>query len=376
MGAYLTKLFNSSLNACDQYADIRTREDLVASIRGARVKIPDLQSMLAHWPQHVHPEVDRLEKYVQKTLDSVFPEPEEQARLRKMKASEFALFTASWWAYASFEKLCVVASLSIWLFVVDDEMDSAEYSSLVDNFTLASKFRQETLKFIAISLSRDPTQDVSLLANNRMMKCFEHVGEALKASYNDRQLSVFAKEVAFFIDMCQEEHKVRLSSALPTPEQYLQRRMGSSAVGICFAITEYATGINMPEEIMQSEPIKIIWHESNIIISIVNDILSIKKEIAQSQADTMVPVLVMKLRSVQAAVDEATVMVAKSIRRFDAAEQEILDRYASSPETQDMIREYVRACKTACTANLNWSLVSARYQLYCTSTTNGINVVL
>ncbi|KAI0543192.1 terpenoid synthase [Xylaria digitata] len=376
MGAYFSRLCSASPEPGFLRSDVNTRADLIACIRGSRVRIPDLQGLFTHWPQHVHPEVEKLDEHVQRTLESIFPEPQEERRLRKMKATEVALFAASWWAYAPFEMLCVATTLSIWLFVWDDELDSTEFSSLIDDFESASEFRKETTKFIRASLSRNQSCDSSTLTDNRIITCFKPVGDAISAAYNERQINTFVKELMFFVDMCQEEHKFLMTADIPTPEQYIQRRLGSGAVRVCLAINEYTTGITLPEEIINSGPIQTIWHETNIIICCINDILSVKKEIAQSQADTLIPLLFLKLRSVQAAIDEATLMVSRSIDRLEAAENEILSQYSTSPKTQDMIQTHIDACKLACTANLNWSLVSGRYRLHCTSTANGLDVIL
>ncbi|KAF2964683.1 hypothetical protein GQX73_g8904 [Xylaria multiplex] len=355
MGAYFSRLFNASPEPGFLRSGVNTRAELVARIRGSRVRIPDLQGLFTHWPQHVHPEVEKLDEHVQRTLESIFPEPQEEQRLRKMKATEVALFAASWWAYAPFEMLCVATTLSIWLFVWDDELDSTEFSSLIDDFKSASEFRKETIKFIRASLSRNQSSDNLMLTNNRIITCFKPVGDAITAAYNDRQIDTFLKELMFFVDMCQEEHKFQMTADMPTPEQYIQRRMGSGAVRVCLAINEYTTGITLPEEIINSGPIQTIWHETNIIICCINDLLS-----AQSQADTLVPLLFLKLKSVQAAIDEAALMVSRSIDRLDAAENEILAQYSTSPKTQDMIQTHIDACKFACTANLNWRQLDFR----------------
>ncbi|KAI0405461.1 terpenoid synthase [Xylaria palmicola] len=376
MGAYLGKITRTRPECSPSHANISTRADLVASIRGSHVKIPDLQSLFSHWPQHVHPEVDRLDEYAKKTLEWIFSAPEDEARLRKMKATEVALFAASWWAFAPFEILCVATTLSIWLFVWDDEIDSSEFSSLIEDFKSASEFRQETLKFLELSLSKERPEDISTLTNSRIIKCFKPVGDALAVHYNERQMDTFVKELTFFIDMCQEEHKFQMTADIPTTEQYIKRRMGSSAVRVCLAINEYTTGHTMPEEIMKSDSMQTIWHETNMIISTSNDIISIKKEIALSQADTLIPLLFLKSRSIQGAIDEAAAIVSKSIERLETAEDKILSHYSGSPKTQEMIRDHINACKLACTANLNWSLVSERYQLHVKTTANGIDVVL
>ena len=46
------------------------------------------------------------------------------------------------------------------------------------------------------------------------------------------------KEIEFYIEMAELEQQVQLSGKLPTVQEYRRRRMGTSAVGVCLAITE------------------------------------------------------------------------------------------------------------------------------------------
>jgi hypothetical protein len=46
----------------------KERERLVHLMRGAHVRIPDLQAMMRHWAQGVNPEIERLELDSQKAL--------------------------------------------------------------------------------------------------------------------------------------------------------------------------------------------------------------------------------------------------------------------------------------------------------------------
>lgn len=107
-----------------------------------------------------------------------------------------------------------------------------------------------------------------------------------------------------------------------------------------------------------------------------NDILSLKKEIvssydlisllillahlnkAQLQVDSIVPLLLLKCGSLQAAVDEATHMAASSIDRLEAAERDTMNHYSSATEeVQEEIRLQIKACKLACTGNIHWRYV-------------------
>ena len=48
----------------------------------------------------------------------------------------------------------------------------------------------------------------------------------------------FINELLLFVEMTNIEQQFQMSEKLPTVEEYRQRRMGSSAVGMCLAITE------------------------------------------------------------------------------------------------------------------------------------------
>lgn len=75
---------------------------------------------------------------------------------------------------------------------------------------------------------------------------------------------------------------------------------------------------------------------------------------AQSQADTLIPLLFRQFGSVQMAVDHATEIVRLSIQRLDTAENDILRSYCPTSSEHTKIYNFIKGCKYACTANLNW----------------------
>lgn len=48
------------------------------------------------------------------------------------------------------------------------------------------------------------------------------------------------QQIEFFVNMSELEQRVQLNQLLPCKESYQRRRMGTSAVGVCLAIHEYA----------------------------------------------------------------------------------------------------------------------------------------
>ena len=45
------------------------KEQLLKSLRGRKLEIPDLQDLCRNWPQCVHPEVERLRSAVNKSYE-------------------------------------------------------------------------------------------------------------------------------------------------------------------------------------------------------------------------------------------------------------------------------------------------------------------
>jgi hypothetical protein len=152
--------------------------------------------------------------------------------------------------------------------------------------------------------------------------------------------------------------------------------MGSGAVRVCLALSEFACRIVLPSEIMADPDMATIWDATNIIICLMNDVLSFEKEFAQGQVDSILPVLFAEHGSVDAAMSIAATLIVQSIRSVDDAAERLLQRYRKDLVLQHDLEAFIDSCKHACTGNLNWSLVSGRFQICQTTTKGGILVTL
>ena len=45
-----------------------SRHQLIESLRGCELQIPDLQALFGHWPQQINPELDSLRTHVDEWL--------------------------------------------------------------------------------------------------------------------------------------------------------------------------------------------------------------------------------------------------------------------------------------------------------------------
>ncbi|KAF2630913.1 terpenoid synthase [Macroventuria anomochaeta] len=353
------------------YESSATRELLLESLKGMTLAIPDLKAMIAHWPASVNLHKNLLRDEVHERFERLFPPGK---RLQKMKLADAALFGSSWWPYASFEDLCVVTHLSTWLFAWDDELDSAEYSNLINDMDQATTFREYTIRYIRACLNQDYGEPIAL--DSPIITDITRVCEAVRQGYPPEKTQIFLNELVYFVESCQLEQQNQVEGHLPTAQEYLQRRMGSGAVRVCLALSEFACRIVLPSEIMADPDMTTIWDATNIVICIMNDILSFKKELAQGQVDSILPVLFAEHGSMDTAMSIAASLIVQSIRSVDDAAERLLQRHGEDLILRRDLGDFIDSCKYACTGNLNWSLVSGRFQICQTTTTDGILVTL
>ncbi|KAI2605765.1 terpenoid synthase [Hypoxylon fragiforme] len=151
-----------------------------------------------HWPQGVHPEIEKLDEYVQETILSILSSSGNENRLRSTRACNFALFGASWWPFASYDALRICTCPFIWLFVWDDETDSLEFSTISDDWNRASTFRQRTVDYLRESLSGASQMSLSEITTDPLIAGFKPVAEAISRACNDRTIpSLFSNPSTF-----------------------------------------------------------------------------------------------------------------------------------------------------------------------------------
>ncbi|KAK7752951.1 hypothetical protein SLS62_005110 [Diatrype stigma] len=163
-----------------------------------------------------------------------------------------------------------------------------------------------------------------MLESNPIIVGFNRIAQAVRMHCSPSQRDTFVREMHFYIKMTEQEQALKIQHRIPSPEEYMSCRMGTSGILPCLALHEYALGIELPQE-------------------------------AQGEVDQLVPLLFLRHGSIQAAVDQATEMVKSSVQRMDAAEKEILQRYSSDPRLRVDVQKFVDTCKYACTGNLNFA---------------------
>ncbi|KAL6715535.1 hypothetical protein ACLMJK_006496 [Lecanora helva] len=135
-----------------------TRDNLLKSLQGRCLCIPDIQELLENWPQYVHPELESLRKDVDKKLKGFLP-----------------------------------------------ETDSSEFSNLSSDLRAAQRFRTETIEYIRNCLYGDGISLNAEIPSNPIIASFRPIAQAISWSYTAKQNAAFFNELIYFVAMTDVE---------------------------------------------------------------------------------------------------------------------------------------------------------------------------
>ena len=271
--------------------------------------------------------------------------------MRGLHAADFGHFGAAFWPHVSLERLRVVTYLNIWLFIWDDETDGA--GRLSSDFALAEDFRSQTLRHIRLSLGLE-APGACPNPTNAVIRGFDFAGKALRESYTTKRRERMMKEMSRFIEATAIEHRAHLSNGMPSCDAFWQLRRGTIGVRVSLAVLEYCNEAMLPSSVMQSEDMAKLWDLVTVNIIIVNDLLSLKKELASGYVDSLVPILAIELGSMQKAIAHVMDAIRANVQEFDVVANRILGQYATDVRVVKSLQRFVDGCRYMCTGNITW----------------------
>jgi hypothetical protein len=189
------------------------------------------------------------------------------------------------------------------------------------------------------------------------VRSFDVIGAALRCSYDADQRQRFFDEIKRFLAASQSEQACRLRGDIFTLDQYWQVRMGTSAVYGTSTMGEYSLspGPALPVELMTSRAMQSLWDETNMIIWLTNDLLSLRKEMQLGCIDSCVPLTFALGNDVQWAVGESVAALKPSKKCWGKAEDSIMmDAARFDHPTRTRIGHFIEVQRSNCVSSLVW----------------------
>ncbi|KNG83802.1 hypothetical protein ANOM_007998 [Aspergillus nomiae NRRL 13137] len=335
------------------------RTPLLEGLRGQTLRIPDLASLLyPDWTVERHLNESQIR---QEILEEFGPRWYRDSRkLQILRDGDFVQLAAYFWAGSSLERFRAVAQFANWYFPWDDEIDCGK---LRFDQERTIQYGRDTVSFLKWCLEPESYYPNRLprpvFCTEHHTDCFEEIGVALQRGQSKEALRRYADSMYQYVAAVCDVQKQR-EVCIPRWEDYVEGRLDTIGVYPCLMAMEYAYDLSIPSWVYEHEAMTVMFRETSISIFMINDIYSLKKEVAVNQSDSAVP---LKMHhdghiNAQIALDEVIGDLTRSRKKFVAAEQRLLctNQYnESSDNAKKDIQYLIRGCKNMMVGNIKWS---------------------
>ncbi|KAF8630447.1 hypothetical protein AX17_005424 [Amanita inopinata Kibby_2008] len=315
--------------------------------------LPDLVSHCT-FPLVYHPNGDEIAKQSVDWLDTSCPDLNQKQR-RALYGLQAGELTAFCYNTAQPERLRVVSDFMNYLFHLDnisDGMMTRETDVLADVVMNAFWFSNRYMP-TAMPGKEQPAVELNpgKLARDYWFRCIRGAGPGTQAR--------FKETMELFFESVNIQARARDEGIIPDLESYIDVRRDTSGCKPCWALIEYALGIDLPDFVVEHPVIEALNQGANDLVTWSNDIFSYNVEQSRGDTHNMIVILMhYHNHSLQSAVDYVGNLCAQTIDKF-IENTKLLPSWG--PEIDSMVNQYVQGLRDWIVGSLHWSFQTHRY---------------
>ncbi|KAI1386707.1 terpenoid synthase [Hypoxylon trugodes] len=328
------------------------KELLAKRLKGQKLVIPDIRPIFAHWPSRVNENYQEVKEEVDNRLAAQSMKEEARRAFNDMNP---ALLTASWWPTTPKDHYRVLIDLIIWFAYWDDLVEK-----LTPDPEASEGLRGDTKVLVRQSLGLAGPEE-KMAITNPLILGFRGIGEEVCKVYDEEQRRTVLAHFEEYIDSTVLEAEANRSDKLPSLKRYWEVRILTSGMGALLAVTEFATQAKLPPKLVNSAVFETLWVTTIIINSIVNDLVSFKKEMKAGSVLSSIAILYAQVDNLDAAVQMSLAHLKILVGEFDRAADTLLSKFPMGPDEVDSVSKAIDALRMINTGNLEWSLQARRY---------------
>ncbi|KAI6021041.1 isoprenoid synthase domain-containing protein [Pisolithus marmoratus] len=302
--------------------------------------LPDLLT-ICPYPLRLNSYLDDVLRDVDKWLVEVGGLSE--GRLEKTKAAKSTLLCATYLPDADAARLRVCADFHAFLFYTDDWFDDVDLGDV------------RALWQTYMSVFRDPNFQTEKRSALMVKSFFDRFRQTAGPGCTERLI----RGLDSYFSASEKEIERRTKGNISNLESYIDYRRDTSACKPCYALIEYAAGMDLPDEVVSHPVIMAMEEATNDMISWSNDIYSYNKEQAQGDIHNLVMILMCEQGlDLQSAMDEAGAYWKAALQRFEG-NLTILPSWG--PSVDQNVAIYVQGLRDMIAGTLHWSFDAPRY---------------
>ncbi|KAL0936346.1 pentalenene synthase [Colletotrichum truncatum] len=324
--------FSESDDSQAQKIQSNVREKILWGLHGQNVRIPDLGKMMTGWPKDQSLHLEAVNSKILRIIETHAVNDTVRMRLTKAMLSKQL---TGWYPYASCDRIEALTSFQAWMFIIDD---------MLDQYSLVHKFDFSALHvmlaycrdFVERSLGVLTTAETSSIQyrDHDAVVSFEEYAQAVCRCYGDNYSyrKRIAREATATLDGYRQEALNRYAGRIPTLDEYL----------------------GLPEEVMASDEMRELYRAAVAVVWIVNDIVSLRKEIKEAFLENLVVLL--SDGNAQNGLNRAVIRLEREVASVNEASAAAVHRFSDTPHKHH-VSLLARNCKNMCMANWLWRSV-------------------
>ncbi|KAL4916019.1 pentalenene synthase [Aspergillus aurantiobrunneus] len=328
------------------------KETLSSEKKTVTVLLPDI---FISWAA-VQPKVNPYYQQVKSELESWVSEmcKLDQRSMDKLMRSDFTCYSSAIISDADLEEYRTYSAWMIWGFLFDDQFDHGhlrhDYAMAKEEVAINLSLMEDNPDPELFSCEKYPLRHLQHWIWDRFAK---KSSSALQRRYKESMKHYMLG----IIDQLHEERANPSVSSL-TPLEHLAMRHRTVAIKPCYALSEYAYGLEVPQYVFDNKVIKELEDLALDIIALENDMVSFKKEQLMGEPNNIIEIYCQQGFSKQGAYDEAEKLYRACYRQWYIA----LSEMPSWGETVDaQVQQYIGSIQNVCRATFYHSFKSERY---------------
>jgi hypothetical protein len=326
---------------------------IVDALRGQTLRTPNLHNLFRSWPNpqgQLNTHHGHVTPIVNQAVDRMaiaYP------LIARRKKDDIASLVCSLYPQARQRQIEALTLYTTWLVCWDDAVDANEGDLAVD-FTRAERWRGQTMRMVREALVINE-MNVSEADDDPINSVFREFGARFCQTASRDHRRLLHDEIQFFINSCAAEQKLRLASHIPDYESYMKMRIGTVGGRMLCSLVPYAIDERLPEALSSAPEIVQTWTQVSIIQSLMNDMLSLKKELRTDCVINAVAAIMESGMTLDVVVAKLEERMKMAVKNFDKAANELLQKTEFQEQTHPIVKRYVDGCRSIVTGTLRFT---------------------
>ncbi|KAJ8132310.1 hypothetical protein O1611_g1315 [Lasiodiplodia mahajangana] len=316
-------------------------------INSTFVKIPDLFSSIMSAEPLMNPHYEKIKPQADAWAATVYDLDEHTAK--RNERVDFAYMSALWAPYADEDAYRMVIDWNHWIFAFDDQFDEGHLS---DNLDLAQKEIDAT---IAIMGNDHPPISKEV---NPIRHVFQTLWQRLQKQAGPEQQHRWIENHKYYFKGLLRQVEIQTTQKKLTVDEYIDFRRQSIGAKPTCTLIEYAHRISIPQSVLDHPSIVECEEISAELSFLVNDLLSLRKDLELGVEHNLILLLKKHGLSEQEAANRIGDMLNERYRRWYRA---LADLPIYGEEVDREVFKYIDVCRNIALGNIYWSYQSGRY---------------